>query len=590
MLRKPMARTDFWQYVLHPTDVIEYPSRVVGFRVPGGAQADRPVSPPEGTLYRNDDTNIIDVYVNGSWEILPTTNYIGEINVGQSVGSGYSIYDGKSGVDLQFKSLVGGPNVNIADNGDELEISADLLVPIVYQNIGTGDGDIYSGVSGSTHQLREIVSNNGDLTITNNGDIIEFDADIPPAGETNTASNSGAGAALFKQKTGVDLEFRSLLSADPSLLTITENTDEIEFSFTTDPVFTGSSHIRVPTGTTGNRPNVPNTGHFRLNSITSQAEYYDGSGWSQLYDVMAEVAMTSGSTMTGDIEFTSGSSLIINDNGNLSTDGNILISDGNLVDGQDISMNGDCVDVINDTIDVVFKIDALPIDDFMPIEDMSNPVVPLTFTRPSSAPYTDRRGNSAIAVADEIRLNYDANNTLEGWFLENNDVLMANAGDLNVGVSDYYTACGEIVMHDASVSHNQVALSIHSAASMGLPELSVFADYTNGGVTVRIQPNIFVSNYILSQNVDMSFKTYRFCVVNSGGFTSFTLAIDGVDLGNGAGVAKTYPPIGATTTRDTIQIGNNYAGDSPLDGSVRRIWFYNHGLSQEQAESLCSFL
>ena len=47
----------------------------------------------------------------------------------------------------------------------------------------------------------------------------------PGSGEVNTASNVGGGAGVFKQKTGVDLEFRSLSSSD---LNITEGADEIE--------------------------------------------------------------------------------------------------------------------------------------------------------------------------------------------------------------------------------------------------------------------------------------------------------------------------------------------------------------------------
>ena len=49
---------------------------------------------------------------------------------------------------------------------------------------------------------------------------------LPPgSGEANTASNVGSGAGVFKQKTGVDLELRSLASAD---LNIAEGIDEIE--------------------------------------------------------------------------------------------------------------------------------------------------------------------------------------------------------------------------------------------------------------------------------------------------------------------------------------------------------------------------
>jgi hypothetical protein len=47
-------------------------------------------------------------------------------------------------------------------------------------------------------------------------------------GEANTASNVGAGDGVFKQKTGVDLEFKSLIGGTG--ITITPNADDITFS------------------------------------------------------------------------------------------------------------------------------------------------------------------------------------------------------------------------------------------------------------------------------------------------------------------------------------------------------------------------
>ena len=50
---------------------------------------------------------------------------------------------------------------------------------------------------------------------------------VSAGGETNTASNIGTGTDVFKQKTGVDLEFRKINSTE---LDVTQNTNDITLS------------------------------------------------------------------------------------------------------------------------------------------------------------------------------------------------------------------------------------------------------------------------------------------------------------------------------------------------------------------------
>lgn len=67
------------------------------------------------------------------------------------------------------------------------------------------------------------------------------------AGEANTASNVGSGAGVFKQKTGVDLEFKSMIGGHK--LAITSNTNDLTLDsrFAINAVLTGNTTAAVGT-------------------------------------------------------------------------------------------------------------------------------------------------------------------------------------------------------------------------------------------------------------------------------------------------------------------------------------------------------
>lgn len=94
----------------------------------------------------------------------------GETNTASNLGGGSGVFKQKILEDLQFKSLVQGSNITLTNNTNDITISA------------------------------------------------------AAGGETNTASNKGTGSEVFKQKTGVDLEFRKVNSTD---FTVTQNTNDI---------------------------------------------------------------------------------------------------------------------------------------------------------------------------------------------------------------------------------------------------------------------------------------------------------------------------------------------------------------------------
>jgi hypothetical protein len=73
-------------------------------------------------------------------------------------------------------------------------------------------------------------------------------ASPPSSGEANTASNVGAGADVFKQKDGVDLEFRTLVGAGD--IGITENANDVTIDYT-GPDLTGVGLCFFGTGIDG---------------------------------------------------------------------------------------------------------------------------------------------------------------------------------------------------------------------------------------------------------------------------------------------------------------------------------------------------
>lgn len=162
----------------------------------------------------------------GTDEITIDVPNIGEVNTVSSVGAGTQLFSAKVGTDLRFKTLTAGTNVVLDNTSDpnEIEISVTSSAPVDSVNGQTGavslDIEDLTDVdfSGSgTPQMGEVLTFNG----------TSWETQPLPAGsgEVNTASNLGGGAGVFAQKTGVDLEFRSLVGAGG--ISVTQSGTEI---------------------------------------------------------------------------------------------------------------------------------------------------------------------------------------------------------------------------------------------------------------------------------------------------------------------------------------------------------------------------
>ncbi len=107
----------------------------------------------------------------------------GESNTASNVGTGTGVFAQKSGVDLQFKSLIAGTNIEITYDSTGITISA------------TGSA----------------------------------------SGEANTASNIGVGGVgVFAQKSGVDLQFKNIIAGSNKVL-VSDDTADSEIAVDVQP-------------------------------------------------------------------------------------------------------------------------------------------------------------------------------------------------------------------------------------------------------------------------------------------------------------------------------------------------------------------
>lgn len=154
----------------------------------------------------------------------------GETNLGANVGTGDGeVFRNKTGVTLNFKRLSAGAGIAITDNANDIEIAAtggggggeanDGA------NVGAGTGEIYRDKTGVDINLKTLIAGSN-IGITNNADDIEIEF-TGTLGEVNDGANVGTGdGEVFKDKTGVDLNFRTISAG--SNIAITNNTNDIE--------------------------------------------------------------------------------------------------------------------------------------------------------------------------------------------------------------------------------------------------------------------------------------------------------------------------------------------------------------------------
>lgn len=159
-------------------------------------------------------------------EAAPTA---GEANTASNLGAGSGVYASKVGVDLRFKSIVAGTGMTVTPGTDDITLAATGSGEAnTASNVGAGS-QVFKAKTGVDLAFRSVVGS-ANVTVTQNADDITLTAAAP--GETNTASNLGAGSGLYASKSGADLRFKSLVAGTNVTLTAGANDVTIAAPFT----------------------------------------------------------------------------------------------------------------------------------------------------------------------------------------------------------------------------------------------------------------------------------------------------------------------------------------------------------------------
>ena len=127
-------------------------------------------------------------------------------------------------------NLIAGTNItfNTSTNPNYFNITLNSTIPnpLTITNVGTGAG-LYKNFT-TSYNFRSIEAG-PNISLTSNVDTILIDVLNP--GEVNTASTVGSGVSLFRQKSGTDLQFKSLV-AGSNISLDTSNPNQVTINST----------------------------------------------------------------------------------------------------------------------------------------------------------------------------------------------------------------------------------------------------------------------------------------------------------------------------------------------------------------------
>lgn len=260
-----------------------------GIVAPSGTTGQRPGAPVSGTLRYNTTTTLIEIYQNGIW-----------INLGATAPAAPT-----TSVQWNNAGVFGGSANFIWNNTTN---ALDIITGTLAQNrmrIGgttnASTATLYIETDGTNNEGQRVYFNNGGNAAvsgfityaydTFNPYIGVIDNDDDPTFITfNTVSTGTFAAPLYVSAFGSRGNHATrLLGAESGFAWyVGSGTSATALVTAADPVMElDTQWLRVPTGTTAQRPGTPEVGMTRYNTDLGSAEVYESNAWCQLTGVVA---------------------------------------------------------------------------------------------------------------------------------------------------------------------------------------------------------------------------------------------------------------------------------------------------------------
>ena len=133
-------------------------------------------------------------------------------NTASNLGTGQGIFAQKVGDDLQFKSLVGGTNVTLTADANNITITASNDTTAL--NLGTGSG-LFTSKSGDNLQLKSLIANaDSGISVTSNSNDLTFQL---VSANVDAGKLGGVAASDFLRKSDNLASVTSLATARTNL-------------------------------------------------------------------------------------------------------------------------------------------------------------------------------------------------------------------------------------------------------------------------------------------------------------------------------------------------------------------------------------